>query len=251
MRHLILSDIHANNIALEAVITHAGEQTWDNCVFLGDLVGYYPQPEAAATSLRALNPSTCILGNHDAMLIDLARGKPLDPSQGSNTVQAILERQLQDVSDNTLDLLSSFKRHAIFDGWEVTHGTLREQWAYLISATEAKRNYPLMSTPLCFVGHSHIPIAYVHNEGAMFWRSVPFKAEDAHYPVPEGASVFFNPGSVGQPRDGIPLASYAIFDDATNHIELFRVAFDIAAIHALIERCDYPRALAERLEYGR
>ncbi|MEM6431361.1 MAG: metallophosphoesterase family protein [Deinococcota bacterium] len=251
MRHLILSDIHANNIALEAVIDHANQQRWDNCVFLGDLVGYYPQPEAAAMTLQSLNPSTCILGNHDAMLIDLAAGKPLDPSQGSGTVQAILERQLEAVSSNTLELLASFEQRAVFDGWEVTHGTLREPWAYLISATEAKRNYPLMSTALCFVGHSHIPAAYVHNDGALFWRSVPFKGDYAHYPLPDGASVFFNPGSVGQPRDGIPLASYAIFDDVSRHIELFRVAFDIAAVHALVDHANYPRALAERLEYGR
>jgi predicted phosphodiesterase len=251
MRHLILSDIHANNIALEAVVNHANQQGWDNCVFLGDLVGYYPQAEAAAATLQTLEPSTCILGNHDAMLIDLAQGKPLDPSQGSSTIQTILERQLHQISSATLDLLLSFKPHAVFDGWEVTHGTLREPWAYLISATEAKRNYPLMTTPLCFVGHSHIPVAYVYHDGAMFWRSVPFKAEDARYPVPDGANVFFNPGSVGQPRDGIPLASYAIFDDSARYIELFRVAFDIAAVHALVDHFEYPRALAERLEYGR
>ena len=94
MKYLLLSDIHANHVALEAVLAHAQARPWDACIFLGDLVGYYPEPEQTAQMLRQLKPQTCILGNHDAMLLDLAQDKPLDPSQGNAVVQAILKRHL-------------------------------------------------------------------------------------------------------------------------------------------------------------
>lgn len=251
MKYLLLSDIHANHIALEAVIQHARAQPWDACIFLGDLVGYYPAPQTAADMLRALNPQTCILGNHDAMLLDLAAGKPLNPAQGNSIVQAILKRHLDAIDTDTLQWLGQFERKAVFDRFEVTHGALREPWAYIVNATEAKRNYAHMSTPLCFFGHSHIPGAFVRAAQIGFWRNVPFRSDYASYPVPENASVFFNPGSVGQPRDGIPLASYAIFDDENRIVELFRVPFAIDAMHQLVTEHDYPRALATRLEQGR
>ena len=251
MKYLLLSDIHANHVALEAVLAHAQARPWDACIFLGDLVGYYPEPEQTAQMLRQLKPQTCILGNHDAMLLDLAQDKPLDPSQGNAVVQAILKRHLDAISDETLAWLGQFERKAVFDSFEVTHGALREPWVYITSATEAKRNYTHMSTPLCFFGHSHIPGAFVRAAHIGFWRAVPFRSEYASYPVPENASVFFNPGSVGQPRDGIPLASYAIFDADSRTVELFRVPFAIDAMHRLVAERDYPRALATRLEQGR
>jgi len=252
MRYLLLSDIHANAFAFEAVIRHASKQRWDQVIFLGDIVGYYTQPERVIEMLRELEPSVCILGNHDALLLDLAEERVVRHREDS-VVQDILSKHLVTLSPDSLTFLRSFERHVVHDSWEATHGALRSPWEYLSTLQNAQANLELMRSSLCFVGHTHVPkiFASVSLPKGDIWRTVSFRGQGSAYRMPPKARVFFNPGSVGQPRDGVPLASYAIFDDTTRTGEVFRVEYDLLAMQRSIHEHAYPNALASRLAVGK
>lgn len=253
MRYLLLSDIHANTVALEAVLQHAKRQRWEQLIFLGDLIGYYTEPEAATTMLRELSPDIALLGNHDALLLELADQHKDHESQEDSLVSGIVRRHLAQLSEENLAFIRSFERHVVREAWEATHGALRKPWEYLSSLQNAQANMPLMSTNLCFVGHTHIPMVYacVMREEGELWRTMAFRGERAVYRLPPHAKVIFNPGSVGQPRDGMPLASYAVFDEEQGLIELYRVPFDLLKVQRQVRQHDYTEALATRLGVGR
>jgi predicted phosphodiesterase len=253
MRYLVLSDIHANQIAFEAVLRHAKRQRWEKVLFLGDIVGYYPEPEAATRTLRDLQAEVLILGNHDHLLLELFHNPNAISVQSRSLVLEVLERHLHCLSGESLGFLQTFQLRVQHDTWEAVHGAPRDPWEYLGSLQSAQANLPLLRTDLCLVGHTHVPMVYacVQTEKGDLWRTVPFRGERAVYRLPPKAKVFFNPGSVGQPRDGMPLASYAIFDDALRVIELFRVPFDLIAVQRQVRQHGYPEALAARLEVGR
>ena len=251
MRYLVLSDIHANDVALEAVLRHAEGARWDRVIFLGDVVGYYPEAERTVTLLRDLEPEVAILGNHDALLLALA-----DSSSGAREgglVADIVAKHLRALSPDNLAFVRSFQKRVLRESWEATHGALREPWEYLSSLHAAQANFPFLQRDLCLVGHTHIPVAYAcaGAPGGELWRAVPFRGERAVYRLPPKARVFFNPGSVGQPRDGVPLASYAVFDLDERVLELHRVGFDIGKVQRAVRSHGYPEALATRLSAGR
>lgn len=253
MRYLLLSDVHANYVALEAVLRHARRQQWDKVIFLGDVVGYYPEADEATTKIRELAPEVCIQGNHDALLGEFAAGQENVTPYGSAIVGDVVRRHLAELSEENRSFVTSLERHVVRDSWEATHGALHEPWAYLTSLAKVQRTMPLMQTDLCFVGHTHIPMAYACTDSPKgeLWRTVPFRSEHAVYRIPPRARVVFNPGSVGQPRDGLPMASYGIFDAGKRSIEVFRVRFDLARVRQLIRDRNYPEVLASRLEAGR
>ncbi len=253
MRYLVLSDIHANYLALEAVLRHAEKQKWESVIFLGDAVGYYTQPEEVTTALRELKPEVALLGNHEAVLLELAEGRSSSMVGDEGIVAEVLERHLKELSAESLGFLGTLSYHVVKDGWEAAHGALRTPWEYLSSLPIAQSNLEHMQTNLCFVGHTHVPLVYacVSSSKGELWRTVTFRNERNIYRIPPAARVFFNPGSVGQPRDGIPLASYAVFDDSLRVIELFRVPFDLVGMQRLVRQHNYNEALAARLAVGR
>ncbi len=252
MRYLILSDVHANAQALEAVIRHADYRGYDGVVFLGDAVGYYPEPEEVVARLRSLEPVFCILGNHDAVLLAMADGKRTGHRE-DGIVTEVLGRQLRELSSESLEFLRSFEGHVVRDGWEATHGALKNPWDYLTTLSGAQSNLELMSQQVCLVGHTHVPkiFAAVDQPSGQLWRTVQFRQQRALYRVPPKARVFVNPGSVGQPRDGLPLAAYALYDDEANSFEMHRVEFDVAAVQRAVRSSGYPEVLASRLAVGR
>lgn len=252
MRYLLLSDIHGNAVALEAVLDDARRRRWDKVLFLGDLVGYYPQPERVAILLRQLEPESCLLGNHDELLLAMASGEPV-PTHEGDVVTSVLVRHLEALSSESIAFLATFQESVCAETWQAVHGGLRQRWEYLDSLQSAQANFPLLERPLCFVGHTHVPRAFasVQVGDSELWRNVSFKRERAVYRIPPRATVIFNPGSVGQPRDGSPLASYAIFDDQLSLVEHFRVAYDLLAVQRSVREEGYPEMLAGRLAVGR
>jgi len=248
MRYLLLSDIHANAVALEAVLRHAGAKGWEQVIFLGDAVGYYPQPEEVVKVLVSLPLTAALLGNHDAMLLDPGAG---DAPRG--LVVDVLNRQRGGLSAGSRAFLAGLSRRACGDTWEAVHSTLLGSWDYVDSLERAREEPERMSRPLLFFGHTHIPILYLFTDsgGRQLSRSVPLTREASSYRLPPNARVLFNPGSVGQPRDGVPLASYAVFDSKARVLEHFRVPFDIRAVQELVRAAGYPPVLAARLERGR
>ncbi len=252
MRYLVLSDVHANAQALEAVLRHADFRGYDAVLFLGDAVGYYPDAERVVSLLRSLQPTVAILGNHDAALLGLAGGRAGDHRE-EGLVTEVLAKQLPELSDDSLQFLENLKEHVVGDGWEAAHGALRSPWEYLATIGSAQANLPSLQQQLCLVGHTHVPKIFAAVEGPsdVMWRTVQFRHERALYRIPPKARVFANPGSVGQPRDSIPLAAYALFDDTAHTLEMFRVEFDVAAVQQAVRAAGYPEVLASRLAVGR
>jgi predicted phosphodiesterase len=247
MRHLLLSDVHANAVALSAVLRHAQSRDWQQVIFLGDAVGYYPQAEEVVAALQSLPLAASLLGNHDAAL--------LEPGSNGNSalVLEVLAKQRSTLSAQAKVFLAGLSPHARSDAWEAVHSTLLGSWDYVNSLERAQQEPPLMTRPLLFFGHTHVPIIYLFTEqqDRTLTRSIPLTKESTRYRLPPNARVLFNPGSVGQPRDGVPLAAYAIFDDEARVLEHYRVPFDIRAVQQLVKQAGYPPVLAARLERGR
>jgi len=254
MRYLILSDIHANFLALEAVLKHAGSKRWDELISLGDLVGYNTEPEAVINRIRDLNPKVNILGNHEE-LVFLAEQDKLSGIKSSSIATDVAVRHFEQISADNLAYLKTFKAsHVEKDSfWQLTHASIRRKWEYIDSLKIARENAPLMEKNLLLVGHTHIPKVYtsINTSRGDIWRTMSFKADKNIYRVPPNAKIIFNPGSVGQPRDGIPTASYAILDEEKRLIEHYRVEYDVLAQQRLIYEKDYPEQLARRLSNGR
>lgn len=247
MRYLLLSDVHANAVALTAVLRHAEGRRWERAIFLGDAVGYYPQPEEAVRALQALPLEASLLGNHDALLLEPSHG-----ASARSVVVEVIERHRRELSRETRTFLEALTPHASGEGWEAVHSTLSGSWEYIDSLERAQQEPARMTRPLLFFGHTHMPVIYqflVH-EGRKLCRSVPLTKERTLFRLPPGVQVMFNPGSVGQPRDGLPLASYAVYDNEAGTLEHFRVEFDIRAVQQLVVKADYPLPLAVRLGRG-
>ncbi len=248
MRYLLLSDVHANAVALTAVLQHAETQNWQQVIFLGDAVGYYPQPEEVVTLLRTLPLTAGILGNHDAILLE-----PTGDGTFRSVVTEVLDQQRTRLSVPARSFLAQLPRYAFGETWEAVHSTLAGSWDYVDSLERARNEPPRMSRPLLFFGHTHVPIIYLFTEHGRrkLSRSIPLTREKTSYRIPPNARVLFNPGSVGQPRDGIPLASYAVYDEDARTLEHYRVPFDVGMVQRLVKDADYPLSLAARLGKGR
>jgi len=253
MRYLVLSDVHANLPALEAVVEHAKKRGFDATMFLGDAVGYYPCAEEVVQIIIGLNPVVRILGNHDSALLELAAGEQGD-RWAAGLVMNVLERQLVTLSGDSLRFLNTLEPRQATDGFEAAHGALTHEWDYLSTVTSAQTNMSLMAERVLFVGHTHVPkvFARVANGSQELFRTVSFREPaDSTYRVPPLATVIANPGAVGQPRDQIPLASYFMYDAADHVITHHRVEYDVKSVQAQVVAAGYPEMLAARLEAGR
>ena len=241
MRVLIISDIHANLTALEAVLEDAGDidATW--C--LGDIVGYGPDPDACVALIRYLPNLICLLGNHDAAVIG-----DID-IESFNLEARISVRWTQSVIiRSTLDFLESLPEKVEVEGQTLSHGSPRHPiWEYLIDSTSIVENFSYFDTPYCFVGHTHLPVIYQLDGGH---QSPEHIVPDVHVPIHLTPRAIVNPGSVGQPRDRNPSAAYCIFDTETHTLEYRRAVYDIQSVQARMQAANLPRRHIHRLEIG-
>jgi predicted phosphodiesterase len=243
MRFLVLSDIHSNLEALEAVLNDAGpvDQVW--C--LGDVVGYGPDPNACVELLRS-RPLLCIAGNHDWATVGKLDLRDFNP----DAREANLWNRQQLTAEN-LAFLEDRPETLVEGQFALFHGSPRHPiWEYIIYASTAQVNFKHFGTPFCFVGHTHAP--------ALFRRQKEGKAKtcevlspDVNSPMHLGPErLIINPGSVGQPRDGDPRASYILLDPEAQTIEYRRVAYPIEKTQAKMMDHDLPLRLVLRLGYG-
>ncbi len=251
MRYLVLSDIHANLGAFEAVLEAATSEHYDAVIFLGDVVGYGNRPEECVQLLKSLRPVVGLLGNHDALLLD-SDGAGQELKRVDSIVERVLKRHRSELSQDSLRYLASLKDS--FEGvkWQAVHGGLREQWEYLDTLNQAQANAAWLTRDVCLFGHTHIPTVYaaLHVQEGEMWRTVPLRSQRCGYRLAPRVRAFFNPGSVGQPRDGSPLASYGLFDTDQRVVEIRRVNYDVAGVQGQMLADDYPPALIERLAHG-
>lgn len=244
MRIVILADIHSNLEAFRAVLRHAeAGGTIDRLWCLGDVVGYGPDPMACIELLRSYQHHM-VMGNHDA-----AACGEMDTSDfnvAAARAAAWTARQLTDEGRAYLQVLPE----SVKDGdFTLVHGTLRVPiWEYLLSGEQARDQLDLQETPYSLVGHSHIPFVTRAGTGDL---PVLEYLEDGRTVVLGEGRLILNPGGVGQPRDGDPRASYALYDARASTITLHRVEYDIAETQRKMREAGLPTWLIERLSVGR
>jgi diadenosine tetraphosphatase ApaH/serine/threonine PP2A family protein phosphatase len=243
MRYLIISDIHSNLAAFEAVLADAG--SFDKVWCLGDVVGYGPDPNECVERLRDY-PHVCVVGNHDWAALGNMDTEDFNP----DAKRACLWTR-QQLSPSNLEYLETLPKSLVEDGFTLVHGSPRHPiWEYVLYPSIAEANFEHFDTNFCFVGHTHVPIIYRHNP------ENPNQACDVMIPSLDDPLVLaedrliINPGSVGQPRDGDPRASYAILDAGELTLEYRRIPYPIESTQARMVESGLPVRLIMRLAYG-
>lgn len=253
MRLLLLSDIHANLAALEAVLADAGARGYDKVSCLGDALGYGPQPREVLACLRDLN-AECVLGNHDLWALQLACGE--GELRENSVVAGALRWQLERLTPEDLAWLASWPecRERDLGGTlaRFRHGSPTSLLTYVNSVASARAAFAAWDGALCFVGHTHQAGVYagLRAPGGEWAKHQPLTS-GGPFTLPPGARVMLNPGSVGQPRDGDPRASYAVFDAEKRVFEVRRALYDVARTRTAIRAAGLPEVLGARLEVGK
>ena len=242
MRILVISDIHANYTALEAVLNDAGtvDETW--C--LGDIVGYGPDPNATVELVREIPNLVCILGNHDVAIT----GKiPLEVFNGD--ARRALEYHERVLSATNMDFLRSLPSNLKVRGdVSLVHGSPRDSvWEYVLNTLSARLNFDHFTTPWCIVGHSHLQCMFQLD---MNTDRVSLSQVQAGGHIKLQPRAILNPGSVGQPRDRDPRAAYAIYDTDGHIWEPRRVAYNIPEVQKRIRESGLPEKHAVRIAEG-
>lgn len=236
-RIAIFSDIHANMTALEEVISDATEQAVSSFACLGDIVGYGPHPGDCVTRIQELK-CVSVKGNHDEYVLD-----HYDLTSFNSQAREALEWTRVNLSAGQKEWLGSLPYTKRLGRNLIVHATLEnpETWEYVRNSFDASIAIRAQNTPVCFYGHTHVPVAYeLAGNSAKLLQTNKVTIQD-------GAKYLINTGSVGQPRDGDQRASYIIFDRATRTVEFRRVAYDVKAVADDITNAGLPHTLAERL----
>lgn len=242
MHCLIISDIHANLVALETVLADA--PPFDIVWCLGDLVGYGPNPNECIERIQDF-PHVCLAGNHDWA----ALGKLDLRSFNTDARNANLWTRSQ-LTPGARDYLNELPTHLEQEGFYLAHASPREPvWEYILDANVAYANFAHFSTPVCLIGHTHVPIVFELHEQQ---QRCDLMLSPLPNPVRLGQRrMIINPGSVGQPRDSDPRASYAMLDLENMTWEFHRVAYPVEITQERMRARNLPWRLIERLEMGR
>ena len=242
MKILIISDIHANQVALEAVLKACPdfEALWN----IGDTVGYGPRPRECVDLMVDYGAKPILVGNHD-----LACLGEIDLRE-FNTVAQIASRwtALQLGMEHRAYLMG-LSSDTVHDGYSLVHGSPRAPvWEYVTTAVIATENFAHFETETCFIGHTHI---------GMYALLRPDEEMASLHPLRDGDTLdllvgryIVNPGSVGQPRDRDPRAAYAVLDSSRGTLSAHRVAYDIATTQRQMALANLPDILASRLAHG-
>jgi diadenosine tetraphosphatase ApaH/serine/threonine PP2A family protein phosphatase len=243
VRVAVISDVHANLYALEAVLGEIDRDPPDEIWCLGDTVGYGARPNECCDLVRA-RCSLSLVGNHDLLALDTA-GVDVNDFNAEAAAAAVWTRR--ELSDESRGFLSPLEPQAARERFQLFHGSPRDSvWDYVLTEHAAAESFALTDAPVVLVGHSHVAIAISladeRLEGGV--AAADFRAE-------LGAGRWLlNPGSVGQPRDGDPRAAYLRLDTESGEARFERIAYPVRRTQAEIRERGLPDALAERLAHG-
>jgi len=244
MRYAIIADIHSNLVAFQAVLDDIEQQGGaDQLWCLGDIVGYGPDPGPCIDLLQQYS-HICVAGNHDLAAIGKISAADFNPEAA-----AACHWTTRQMKKTHIRYLEGLPQVIPRQDFTLVHGSPREPIReYLLSVSIARENFAFFSTPYCLVGHSHVPLVFKQT------------ADDDCSLGQLSSNIFglslgenrmiINPGGVGQPRDGDPRASYAIYDSQAQAIRPYRVTYDIAATQDKMVALGLPMRLAVRLSYG-
>jgi len=249
MRFLILSDIHANVEALEAVVAAVPAQAYEGLIVLGDLVGYGASPNEVVDRVFAMHPDISIRGNHDKV----AAG--LEPPHHFNEVAAVAALwTFQTLTPENRSRVANLRAGPVFvdEMTEICHGSPIDEDMYVFDPSDALRALEASERPVCFFGHTHNAVAFVLEGNRLDAIAPPLGATDATViKLDAHRKYLINPGSVGQPRDGDPRAAYAMYDTDRKEVRLSRVAYRVDLAQQKITAAGLPDSLARRLGVGR
>ena len=248
MRYLMLSDIHANLAALVAALADAG-QDHDEVVCLGDIVGYGPDPNESTERLHSLGLLAVVRGNHDKACSGITDAKDFN-----NTARKAAQWTHEALRTDNLKYLQELSQgpQAVGD-FRIVHGSPRDEDEYLFTPVEAGASFLEYSHPLVFFGHTHIQGGFVCDRDGGVAELAPVHEDGVSridYALEEGKRYLINPGSVGQPRDGDPRASYAAYDSERRMVEFRRVPYPIEETQKKILAAGLPASLSLRLAAG-
>lgn len=246
MRIAVISDIHGNRHALEAVLRELERETTDEVWCLGDLVGYGAEPDACV-ALAQDNCDVCLVGNHD-----LAVRGDLDLDEFSRGAELAARWTQETIGADNLEFLRGLKPQLLNLHPELDiglyHASPRDPvWEYVLSTLLAELCLDAQEHRVCFVGHSHVALSFQRLEGEAATGET--RPVGSHLSIGDGEWLL-NPGSVGQPRDGDPRAAWLSLDTSTWSATFRRTEYDVAGAAAAIRAARLPESLAERLEYG-
>ena len=251
MRSLILSDIHGNLEALEAVLEQSQRESYDHTVVLGDLIGYGANPNEVVDRIFDLGPDLLIRGNHDKVASGVEEPLHFNPSAAKaalwthNTLTPANRLRVANLPKGPLTLHSKI---------EICHGTPYDEDIYIFDEQDASVALDSASKQICFFGHTHLPGIFSRQSNS---DPVTVFVPQTTTPSPQNtilnarASHLINPGSIGQPRDGDPRAAYAIFNHDTNEVVFMRVTYPVKSAQEKIRAAGLPENLARRLAQGR
>jgi len=240
MRFAVFSDIHSNLEALEAVLADARARACKQFVCLGDVVGYNANPHECVERVRAMD-CPIVKGNHDeqASLIESSR-------DFNELAEHAIEWTRNNLTEEDKEWLRGLRLQRQVRDFTIVHATLDTpaQWGYVFNNLDAAASFTYQHTAVCFFGHTHVPMAFIRDEGIKRVRIEQLRIDMTK-------KYFINTGSVGQPRDSDWRAAYCIYHLDKNVVEQRRVKYDLATAQKKIINAGLPRLLAERLAIGR
>jgi predicted phosphodiesterase len=247
MRILVLSDLHANLTALHASL-NAVEGSWDRVVCLGDVVGYGPDPNEVATWMRESGGVT-IRGNHDKAVAELMATDDFNP-----VARMAVEWTRSQLSNENLDWLASLPQGPLeAEALVLVHGAFQDEDEYVFTPSQALEGLLDSTMPVTFYGHTHHQGGFAYQDSQLEVLQLHPRNSETHSAlrIDEQKRYLLNPGSIGQPRDGDPRASFAIADLEHNAVEFWRVPYDINKVQERMRSARLPEPLVHRLTFGR
>jgi len=240
MRYGIFSDVHSNLEAFEAVLEAMRGDGLDAYICGGDIVGYGADPSRCIELTKGLTDKV-ICGNHDRASVG-----QLDTTYFNPRARTAVEWTAKRLNDDECHYLTHLKTvHEGID-FAVVHGSLDEpeEFRYVLDIYGALRNFQMMRKRLLFIGHTHSPVIFKKQGDDITYSTT------SNVKLDEGSSYIVNVGAVGQPRDGDPRASYAVYDEGKMTVEIKRVKYDVKSAQDKILKAGLPPLLAERLSVG-
>ncbi len=246
MRYLIVSDLHANWEALEAVLQRA-EGQYDRALCCGDLVGYGADPNRVVDWVRA-NCAVVVRGNHDKACTGM------DDLEWFNPVaRAAAVWTLHSLTPDNVDYIRGLSQGPVTeDGFQVVHGSPFDEDEYVLAPEEAGEAFKYLESPVAFFGHTHVQGGFIWNHSRVETIPCAWSPEDRQVmEIDPDCAYLINPGSVGQPRDGSPRAAFALYDPEARAVTYCRVNYDVGRAQQKIREAGLPPILADRLTLGR
>lgn len=246
MQYLILSDMHANAEALQAVLRRVRRKRFDKVLVLGDLVGYGAGPNQVIDAIRRLpQPKVVIRGNHDKVVAGVEDG-----SNFNFAALAAARWTTEVLTPSNLRFLKELPAGPIWieEGLAICHGSPLDEDQYVFSMFEAWEIFEHFPAQLTFFGHTHVPSLFAVS--GQFTRVALLRGTRGEITVEPGSRYLINPGSIGQPRDRDPRAAYMTYDSERRVVRWYRVEYGVERAQERIRKAGLPAVLADRLALG-